>query len=214
MPLLALHAALGVASAAIIDGRRVLALEADPAGAAQLAVLASRVLRVAGVVSGDLGGVAASVGPGSFTGIRTTLALAAGIGLAAGKPVIGVSVGEALAAILPPFAARTLWVVIRARRQRVFLERAGQVTSFELAAVPVPSGPVLLSGDAAMPVAERLARAGADAALATILTADAAAVGLAGAARLAGSLPPRRALPLYAEPPAVRLPTGLRPIPI
>lgn len=214
MPLLALDAALGAASAAVIEGRRVLALEADLAGAAQLAVLARRVLRAAGILGSDLGAVAATVGPGSFTGIRTALALAAGIGLATGKPVVGVSVGEAIAAILPPCAVRALWVVIHARGERVFLERCGQVASFTLAAVPLPSGPVLLSGDAALPLAEQFSRAGADAALAPILTADAAAVGLAGAARLAGSLPPRNALPLYVEAPAVRLPRGLRPNPL
>lgn len=213
MPLLALDAALGVASAAIIDGGHVLARDAHAAGAAELAPLAKRVLRAVGLVGTELEAVVASVGPGGFTGIRTALALAAGIGLAAGKPVVGVSIGEALAAILPPCPERPLWVAIRARRGRIFLERAGDVTSFELPAVPLPSGPILLSGDAAGLVREQLSRAGADAVLAAILTPDAGAVGLAGAARLVGNLPPRNALPLYVEPPAVRLPAGLRPQP-
>ncbi len=213
MPLLALDAALRVASAAVVEGGRVLAVEADKAGAAQLAVLADRVLRRAGLAGADLTAVAASVGPGSFTGIRTALALAAGIGLAAGKPVIGVSVGEALAGILPAFSLRPLWVVIDSKRGRIFLERADQVAVFDLTAMPLPSGPILLAGDAARSVAEELTRAGADAELAAVLTPDARALGLAGEARLAGTLSPRAALPLYVDPPAVRRPTGLRPDP-
>ena len=48
-----------------------------------------------------LDAVAAVVGPGGFTGIRAALALAEGIGLGAGIPVIGVTTGEALAAAVP-----------------------------------------------------------------------------------------------------------------
>jgi len=213
MPLLALDAALGLASAAVLEDGRVLALETGKAGATHLAVLAKQALHTAGLASRDLEAVAASVGPGSFTGIRTALALATGIGLATGKPVIGVSVGEALAAILPTPPPRTLWVAIDSGRGQIFLERAGAVAVFDLAAIPVPSGPVLIAGNAAGPVVERLSREGADARLAPLSTADAVALGLAGEARLAGRLPARRPLPLYIDLPAARLPTDLRPLP-
>ena len=50
--------------------------------------------------------IAVTVGPGSFTGIRAGLALAHGIALAAGVPIVGVTVGEALADSLPHLGAR------------------------------------------------------------------------------------------------------------
>lgn len=217
MPLLALDAALGTASAAVVHGGKILALETDHAGAARLAVLAEQVLRGAGLAGSDLEAVAASVGPGSFTGIRTALALAAGIGLAIAKPVIGVSVGEALAAILPASppgtGARALWVAIDSKRGRIFLERAGAIAVFDMNSIPAPSGPVLLAGDAAGPVAEQLTRMGADVALANVMVPDAAALALAGVARLSARLPARAALPLYIDPPAARPSFGLRPDP-
>ncbi|MGH7106285.1 MAG: tRNA (adenosine(37)-N6)-threonylcarbamoyltransferase complex dimerization subunit type 1 TsaB [Acetobacteraceae bacterium] len=213
MVLLALDAAPGSASAAILTGGKVLAREADFSGVGRLAVLAERVLRAAGLTGADLTAVAASIGPGSFTGIRTALALASGIGLAAGTPAIGVSVGEALAALLGDPSPRALWVAINSRRGWVFLETAGGVATFEATALPLPHGPILLAGDAAGRVAGRLRRAGADVQIATVQTGDAVAVGLAGEARLAGRLPARAALPLYVDLPAARLAEGVRPEP-
>ena len=210
MPLLALEAALGPASAAVLEDGRTVALERDETGAARLAQLAAAVLSAAGLAGNDLEAVAAVVGPGSFTGIRSGLALAAGIGLAASVPVIGVTVGEAVAALLPDPAPRALWVAIDTRRGRIFLERAGEAASFDLAALPTPAGPVLVAGDAAAPVVERLALAGRDARLAEVLTGEAAGVGLAAYARLAGKLAPRAALPLYVDAPAAVLPGNLR----
>ncbi|MDA8048880.1 MAG: tRNA (adenosine(37)-N6)-threonylcarbamoyltransferase complex dimerization subunit type 1 TsaB [Rhodospirillales bacterium] len=213
MPLLALDAALGTASAAVLAEEGIVALERDASGG-RLALLAASVLRAAGLAAGDLAAVGASVGPGSFTGIRTGLALAAGIGLAAGIPVIGVSVGEALTALLPDPSPRVLWIAIDSRRGRVFLQRAGEATAFDLDGLPLPARPVLVAGDAAEVVVERLRREGADAALAPLCTSDAAGVGLAARARLAGRLPPRAAHPLYIDAPAALFPTGLRPPPV
>lgn len=213
MALLALDAAQGAASAAILTGGNVLACERDMSGVKRLAVLAERVLGTAGLTGADLTAVAASVGPGSFTGIRTALALAIGIGLAGGTPVIGVSVGEALAALLGDPSPRALWVAIGSRRGWVFLETAEGVEMFEETSLPLPHGPILLAGDAAGRVAGRLRDAGADVQLAAVQTGDAVGVGLAGEARLAGRLPARAALPLYVDLPAAKLAEGVRPEP-
>ncbi|MGH7085898.1 MAG: tRNA (adenosine(37)-N6)-threonylcarbamoyltransferase complex dimerization subunit type 1 TsaB [Acetobacteraceae bacterium] len=213
MVLLALDAAPGSASAAIVTGGKVLACEADMSGVGRLALLAEMAVRTAGLTAADLTAVAASVGPGSFTGIRMALALAIGIGLAAGAPAIGVSVGEALAALLGDPRPRALWVAIDSRRGHVFLERAGTVAAFEAAAFPLPRGPILLAGDAAGRVVGRLRGAGADVQLAAGQAGGAVAVGLAGEARLAGRLPARAALPLYVDLPAARLAEGVRPEP-
>ena len=67
--------------------------------------------------------VAVTVGPGSFTGIRSGLALAHGIGLATNTPVVGVTVGEAMAHAFPHLGDRALWIVTDSRRGHVFLER-------------------------------------------------------------------------------------------
>jgi tRNA threonylcarbamoyl adenosine modification protein YeaZ len=222
MRILALDSALAGASAAVLEDGTVLAAAAADGGG-RLAGLAESALRAAGLASGDLDAVAACVGPGSFTGIRTGLALAAGIGLAAGRhvtappaagiPVIGVSVGEALAAVLPALSARALWVAIDSRRGRIFLERQGHVVALTLAGLPDPTGPVLLAGDAAEAAAEALAARGADVRLADVRVSEAASVGWAALARAAGRLPPRPAVPLYIDAPAAMAGPGQRPPP-
>jgi tRNA threonylcarbamoyladenosine biosynthesis protein TsaB len=213
MKILALDSALKRASAAILSENHVLGA-ASGEGSAALAVLAGRALAASGLAARDLDAVAATVGPGSFTGIRAGLALASGLALAAGIPVVGVSVAEAIAASLPdvpPGAfGEHLWVAIDSRRGHVFLDRAGELASYALASLPRPAGPVVLAGDAAEAVAPFL---GAEARLAAVLLPDAAGVARAAALRLAGRLPPRASLPLYVDPPAALPAEGARPSP-
>ena len=126
MRILALDAALArCAAAVVIDHESVAAREtaATQGHAALLPVMARDVLAEAAMAAASLDLVAVTVGPGSFTGIRAGLALAHGIALAAGVPVVGVTVGEALADSLPHLGERQLWVAIDSRRGRVFLER-------------------------------------------------------------------------------------------
>lgn len=217
MRLLALDAALGACSAGMTeDGavRAQLARAAAQGQAGALAAMAASVLAEAGGVAAGLGAVAVTVGPGSFTGIRAALALAHGVALAAGCKVIGVSVGEALAAALDLPAGWSLWSAIDSRRGQVFLERDGHVTTVMLDDLPRPAGPVALAGDAAAAVAARLAAGGHTVMLTDARLPSVPGIARAAAARLAGRLPPREALPLYVDPPAVRLPaSGVRPPP-
>src|ERR1700712_2200972 len=142
MRILALDAALARCSAAVVIDDAVVASRASHADAqlrgqtAQLPGMAEAVLAEAGVASTSLDLVAVTVGPGSFTGIRAGLALAHGIALAAGIPVIGVTVGEALAEALPHLGGRVLWSAVHGRSGRVFLECDGRIESFALSALP------------------------------------------------------------------------------
>ncbi len=62
--------------------------------------------------------IGVTVGPGSFTGLRVGLAFALGLGAALGRPVVGVSTLDALAASVP--AEGLVAAVIDARRGQVY----------------------------------------------------------------------------------------------
>lgn len=217
--ILALDAALARCSAAVLAGETVLA-QRSAAGerghAALLPPMAEAVLREAGLAAGELDAIAAVVGPGGFTGIRAALALAEGIGLGAGLPVIGVTTGEALAAAVPAAEreGRAIWTVVDNRRGRVLLERFppdamaadGPPEVFAESELPRPAGPVAVAGDMAPAIAARLAARGDNARLTGQRLPEAAAAARVAALRLARALPPLAARPLYVEPPAVRLP--------
>ena len=67
----------------------------------------------------SLGGVAVSIGPGSFTGLRIGLGLAKGMALALGLPLAAVPTLDALAGRITP--APWAVVVIPAQRNEVYL---------------------------------------------------------------------------------------------
>lgn len=218
MLILALDSALARCSAGLVRDGVAQATRLQDGGrgqAAALPVMVAALLAEAGVAAAALELVAVTVGPGSFTGIRAALALAHGIGLGGGVPVVGVSVGEALAEAFPQLDGRQLWTAIDSRRGRVFVERDGVAAAFELAALPRPAGPVALAGDAAIVVAARLAALDADVMLTDARLPTPRQVAAAAARRAAGGLPPREAQPLYVDPPEARLPAGgLRPAPV
>ena len=214
MRILVLDSASGRRAAAVIQDGFVLAerIEAGTQGhEAVLPVMARAVLTECG---GAIGLVAVTVGPGSFTGIRAGLALAHGIGLAAGVTVIGVTVGEAIADALPRLGRRALWIVADARRGHVFLERRHAIDIAALDALPMPDGPVAIAGASANGVAASLAAKGVDVMLTNARFAASGHIAAVAARRLAGRLAPLAAQPLYVVPPDAKLPAGgLRPPP-
>ncbi len=217
MRILALDAALAQCTAAIVADQQALAVRRESATrghAALLPVMVEAVLEEGGLRATDLDLVAVTVGPGSFTGIRAGLALAHGIGRAAGIEVVGVTVGEALADSLPFLGGRQLWATIDSRRGRIFLERDGAVTSESLDALPATTGRIAIAGDAAPTVAAWLAARDIDVMLTDARMPLARHIAVVAERRFAGALPPLTAQPLYVDPPEARLPAGgLRPPP-
>lgn len=200
---LTLDAALPGCSAGVVRDSVVLSMRAVDGTRGNLATLpamAAAVLEQAGASAAALSLIAVTVGPGSFTGLRAALALAHGIGLAAGVPVAGVTVGEAL---FDPREPRAQWAAVDTRRERVFLERGGEVRAVALNDLPAPSGPVVVGGDAAAVVADRLRARGFDVALGPVLPMP-AGIAMAALRRAAAGLPVRPAQPLYVDPPEAR----------
>ncbi len=106
-PLLAFDTATGTARVALLSssGQRVAARERSAARhSANLLGLVDEVLREAGVAVGGLAGIACGAGPGSFTGLRVGLAVAKGLALPTGRPLVLVPSLEALAVDLARLA--------------------------------------------------------------------------------------------------------------
>ena len=76
------------------------------------------VMARAGLAFADLDRIAATVGPGSFTGLRVGVAFAKGLALALGKPTVGIGTLEALAAQAPGL----VFPAIDARRGQLYLQ--------------------------------------------------------------------------------------------
>ena len=78
-----------------------------------------RMLRDAGTDLAALEGIAVSIGPGSFTGLRIGLSTVKGLAYATGLPVVGVATLEALAWAVP-FTGRQICPVLDARKREVY----------------------------------------------------------------------------------------------
>lgn len=183
---------------------RQMAEDAPQGHAALLPALVERLLAEAGQPHPDA--VAATIGPGGFTGLRAALALAQGLAMGWGCQAIGVTVGEALAAAVPVAVRATwpVWAVTDSKRGHWFLERFAPGEDAAVAA-PEPVFPEALPRPAAGLAARLLARG--DRALLTDARHPApAAVAQVAAWRLVSRLAPRAAQPLYVDAPSVRAP--------
>ncbi|HEV2502960.1 MAG TPA: tRNA (adenosine(37)-N6)-threonylcarbamoyltransferase complex dimerization subunit type 1 TsaB [Mesorhizobium sp.] len=102
MKLLAIDCSANLCAACVYDtatgqiaGRHVLDL--GKGHAEHLLAVIDKALAEAGITFADLGAIAISTGPGSFTGIRVGVSTARGLALALKIPAIGVTTLEALA---------------------------------------------------------------------------------------------------------------------
>ncbi len=159
--LLAIDCATDACSAALwIDGapgpRRYSSMRRGH-GEAIMPMIAD-VMAEAGLEFPALEALAATIGPGAFTGLRIGLAAARGIALAAGRPLIGVTTLDAVAAAQDT-GGRALLVALGSRRADIYVQMFGAdgaplgdpraVSPAEAADLPPPGEPVALAGDAA-----------------------------------------------------------------
>ncbi len=128
MLILAIDTALDACAAAVLDTStsQLIALESQPmkrGHAEALMPLIARVIKASGVAFVSLDRIAVTTGPGSFTGLRVGLSAARGIGLAASKPVVGLTTLTAYAApVVGQNAAQPVISAIDARHDHVYFQ--------------------------------------------------------------------------------------------
>lgn len=127
MTILGLETATAVCGAAVIRDGKILreeAVEAKQIHAEKLLALADAALRGSALSVQDLDGIAVSIGPGSFTGLRIGLSAAKGLVFALQKPLMVVPTLEAIALNVVRrercTEGTTILAVIESRRDEVF----------------------------------------------------------------------------------------------
>jgi tRNA threonylcarbamoyladenosine biosynthesis protein TsaB len=170
MLILAIDTALDACAACVLDtdAARLIAQESQAmkrGHAEALMPLIGRVIRQAGIAFAALDRIAVTTGPGSFTGLRVGLSAARGIGLAADKPVVGLSTLTAYAApVVGQNAAQPVVSAIDARHDQVYFQVVSgdggslmrpRVAPIEEALGAAQFGAVHLVGNAAQILADR-----------------------------------------------------------
>ena len=123
MKLLALETATLAGGAALLDRGRVVGqslLNIALTHSERLMAVVDRLLQDCGWDVAELDGLAVSIGPGSFTGLRVGIATAQGLALALRVPVAPVPTLDAMAATLP-FAEWPVCPLLDARKGEVYL---------------------------------------------------------------------------------------------
>jgi tRNA threonylcarbamoyladenosine biosynthesis protein TsaB len=126
-PILGIDTAFGAVSVCVIGSLdfepiALMELALERGHAEALVPVIKDVVHSTGLNFTDLGTVAVSTGPGSFTGVRIGLSAARAIGLVIGVEVIGVSTLSAFAAPLLGGESPVLVSVVEARNQQVYFQ--------------------------------------------------------------------------------------------
>jgi tRNA threonylcarbamoyladenosine biosynthesis protein TsaB len=156
MKILAVDTALAACSAAVYNAERqkVLAAAFQPMATGQAEAIGPMVRGVmenSGMAFSSIDGIAATVGPGTFTGLRIGLAFARGLKLALGVPMFGITTLKAIAAnVTSNPGARSIAVLIDARRGNVY----SQVFSAKLDPLNEPLAHSLAEAAARLPADE------------------------------------------------------------
>ena len=226
---LALDSAGSGCSVVLAAGETVLAAEwcANERGQTErLLPIIDAVMRKSGLSAAALDIVGATIGPGSFTGIRIGLAAVRGIALATGARSVGVTSFEAVAANLASRAdersASFLLIALESRREDLYVQlfdHAHHPLVDPIAVMPVEldktvrgligEAPLVVAGDAAQR-AEQMLLARSDTIVVGGSAPDATGVlrAMIRRKRLGELLAPP--LPLYLRPPDVTFSTTRR----
>lgn len=153
MNLLAIDTALEACSVGVaIDGRPpVLRSEVIGRGHAErLFGMVSSAMAEAGLVFPELGRIAVTTGPGSFTGIRVGIAAARGLALVVGCPVVGIgTLALVAAAAREAIGPVAVLAVLDARRDEVYVQgfdAAGAALAAPAALAPEAAAALLRPG--------------------------------------------------------------------
>jgi tRNA threonylcarbamoyladenosine biosynthesis protein TsaB len=122
MRILGVDTSTSCGSLGIIDDDEVVAeyaLSRQETHSAQLVPAIQALLKEARITIHEIDGLAVSLGPGSFTGLRVGLSTVKGLALAAEKPVVGVPTLDALASNLP-FTPYLICPILDARKGEVY----------------------------------------------------------------------------------------------
>ena len=171
MLVLALDTSTPTGSVCLLDRDRVIAGRVFDPGirhCQRLFVEIDELYKLSGYEMANTNAVAATIGPGSFTGLRIGLAAAKGICFAADKPLVTVSTLEVLASRLP-FSRHPVCAMIDARKDQVYTASYDMSEDYpvELSAPraveprilmgELEGGPVVCTGNGAQLFAELLA---------------------------------------------------------
>jgi tRNA threonylcarbamoyl adenosine modification protein YeaZ/ribosomal-protein-alanine acetyltransferase len=127
--LLTFDTSMAACSAAVYDMGRLCVMASrfsrmERGHADALAPMIKEVMDEAGLVFSDLTRIAVTLGPGTFTGVRTGIAMARGLALALDRPVSGIDTLTAIAANAEPDKT-PLVIAADARRDEVYYAIAG-----------------------------------------------------------------------------------------
>jgi len=122
MTIIAIETSSLTAGVAIVDETTVLmesSLQVGKIYAESLPVMLERGIRETHISMDQVDGVAVSIGPGSYTGLRVGLSLAKGLAYSLDKPLLAVPTLDAIAVRIP-YSNHPVQALLDARKQKVY----------------------------------------------------------------------------------------------
>lgn len=150
------------------------------------------------------------IGPGSFTGLRASIAFSLGLQTGLHCPVVSLRRGEAIFPYIEKdYSGKLVWHMTLARRNRVFIEtnQKSEIKAFDFVDIPWPEEEVILSGEA-FPIIEPLIPTKVNWRKSSINEADAVMMAKIADHYDQDDKVTNKLYPLYIDPPKASLPAG------